>query len=122
MPNILPKHANLWIAIVGTLCFLIAFNLLINLPNNIANPIKELTLSIKEIANKNYSERVHFTSHSEFGDLAKSFNTMAQKLQEYNDSNLYKFFFEKKRLETLINNMHDPIIGLDNEGYYFVCQ
>ncbi|KAF2331893.1 ATP-binding protein [Flavobacterium daemonense] len=110
------ETANLWIAIVGTLCFLIAFNLLVNLPNNIANPIKELTLSIKEIANKNYSERVHFTSHSEFGDLAKSFNTMAQKLQEYNDSNLYKLFFEKKRLETLINNMHDPIIGLDHEG------
>ena len=110
------ETANLWIAIVGTLCFLIAFNLLVNLPNNIANPIKELTLSIKEIANKNYSERVHFTNHNEYGDLAKSFNTMAQKLEEYNDSNLYKLFFEKKRLETLINNMHDPIIGLDNQG------
>ncbi|MFQ6603870.1 ATP-binding protein [Flavobacterium sp. C3NV] len=110
------ETANLWIAIVGTLCFLIAFNLLVNLPNNIANPIKELTQSIKEIANKNYSERVHFTNHNEYGDLAKSFNTMAQKLQEYNNSNLYKLFFEKKRLETLINNMHDPIIGLDNEG------
>lgn len=110
------ETANLWIAIVGTLCFLIAFNLLVNLPNNIANPIKELTQSIKEIANKNYSERVHFTNHNEYGDLAKSFNTMAQKLQEYNNSNLYKLFFEKKRLETLINNMHDPIIGLDNES------
>jgi len=110
------ETANLSIAIVGSLCFLIAFNLLVNLPNNIANPIKELTLSIKEIANKNYSERVHFTSHSEFGDLAKSFNTMAQKLEEYHDSNVYKLLFEKKRLETLINNMNDPIIGLDNEG------
>jgi len=110
------ETANLWIAIVGTLCFLIAFNLLINLPNNIANPIKELTQSIKEIANKNYSERVHFTNHNEYGDLAKSFNTMAQKLEEYHDSNLSKLLFEKKRLETLINNMHDPIIGLDNEG------
>jgi len=110
------ETANLWIAIVGTLCFLIAFNLLVNLPNNIANPIKELTLSIKEIANKNYSERVHFTNHNEYGDLAKSFNTMAQKLEEYHDSNLSKLLFEKKRMETLINNMHDPIIGLDNEG------
>ena len=110
------ETANLSIAIVGSLCFLIAFNLLVNLPNNIANPIRELTVSIKEIANKNYSERVHFTSHSEFGDLAKSFNTMAQKLEEYHDSNVYKLLFEKKRLETLINNMNDPIIGLDNEG------
>lgn len=110
------ETANLWIAVVGTLCFLIAFNLLVNLPNNIANPIKELTESIKQIANKNYSERVHFRHNNEFGDLAKSFNTMAEKLQEYHNSNLYKLSFEKKRLETLINNMHDPIIGLDNLG------
>lgn len=110
------EAANFYIAITGTLCFLIAFNLLVNLPNNIANPIKELTASIQQIANKNYSERVRFTNHNEFGDLAKSFNTMAEKLQEYNSSNLYKLSFEKKRLETLINNMHDPIIGLDNEG------
>ncbi|AYN04644.1 ATP-binding protein [Flavobacterium sp. 140616W15] len=110
------ETANFSIAIVGTLCFLIAFNLLINLPNNIANPIKELTESIRQIANKNYSERVHFMNHNEFGDLAKSFNTMAEKLKEYHDSNLYKLSFEKKRLETLINNMHDPIIGLDNQG------
>nr|WP_315176386.1 ATP-binding protein [uncultured Flavobacterium sp.] len=110
------EKANFWIAVVGTLCFLIAFNLLVNLPNNIANPIKELTESIKQIANKNYSERVHFRHHNEFGDLANSFNTMAEKLQEYHNSNLYKLSFEKKRLETLINNMHDPIIGLDNDG------
>ncbi|WP_158728317.1 MULTISPECIES: ATP-binding protein [unclassified Flavobacterium] len=110
------ETANFWIAVTGTLCFLIAFNLLVNLPNNIANPIKELTDSIKQIANKNYSQRVHFMNHNEFGDLAKSFNTMAEKLQEYNNSNLYKLSFEKKRLETLINNMHDPIIGLDNQG------
>ena len=110
------ETANMWIAITGTLCFLIAFNLLVNLPNNIADPIKELTASIKEIANKNYSERVHFMDHNEFGDLAKSFNTMAKKLEEYNSSNLYKLLFEKKRLETLINNMNDPIIGLDNQG------
>lgn len=110
------ETANFSIAILGTLCFLIAFNLLVNLPNNIANPIKELTASIKEIANKNYKERVHFMNHNEFGDLAKSFNTMAQKLEEYSSSNLHKLTFEKKRLETLINNMHDPIIGLDQEG------
>ncbi len=110
------ETANFWIAITGTLCFLIAFNLLVNLPNNIANPIKELTASIKEIANKNYSQRVHFMNHNEYGDVARSFNTMAQKLEEYSNSDLHKLAFEKKRLETLINKTHDPIIGLDTEG------
>jgi PAS domain S-box-containing protein len=107
------KNATIWIAITGTFCFLIAFSLLINLPGSIANPIRELTESIKAIAAKNYSQRVHFQSGSEFGELAESFNTMAEKLEEYNNSNLAKLMMEKKRIETLINNMHDPVIGLD---------
>lgn len=101
-----------WIATAGTLCFLIAFTLLINLPAHIGNPIKTLTESIQQIAAKNYAERVHFESHSEFGQLAKSFNSMAQKLEEYNNSNLATVMMEKKRIDTLINNMHDPVIGL----------
>jgi NtrC-family two-component system sensor histidine kinase KinB len=115
------KEATLWIALTGTLCFIIAFILLINLPGNIANPIKELSESIKEIAEQNYSQRVHFEGHNEFGELAKSFNSMAQKLEEYNDSNLATLMIEKKRIETLINNMHDPVIGLDeNKKIIFV--
>ncbi|TAF32002.1 MAG: HAMP domain-containing protein [Cytophagales bacterium] len=101
------------IAFTGLLCFAIAFTLLVNLPSNIANPIKELTESIQQIAAKKYSERVHFEGYSEFGQLAKSFNTMAEKLEEYNNSNTAKLMMEKKRIETLINNMKDPVIGLD---------
>ncbi len=107
------NNAIFWIAITGTLCFIIAFILLVNLPSNIANPIKELTESIRLIAEKKYSERVHFEGHNEFGELAKSFNTMAKKLEEYNSSNLAKLMMEKRRIESLINNMYDPVIGLD---------
>jgi len=102
-----------WISITGLTCFIIAFTLLINLPSDIANPIKDLTESIRQIAAKNYSQRVNFETNDEFGNLAKSFNTMAEKLQEYSDSNLDKLMMEKKRIETLINNMRDPAIGLD---------
>lgn len=106
-------RAIVWIAFTGTMCFLIAFSLLVNLPSNVADPIRELTDSIKQIAAKNYSERVHFESHSEFGELARSFNTMAQKLEEYSNSSLAKLMMEKQRIETLINNMSEPVIGLD---------
>lgn len=109
------ENAIAVISVVGTICFLLAFILLINLPSNIANPIKELTYSIRQIANQNYKERVHFESHSEFGELAKSFNTMAEKLQEYSESKLDRIIKGKKRIETLIDNMHDPVIGIDEE-------
>lgn len=107
------NSAIFWIPVTGAVCFIIAFILLVNLPGNIANPIKELTASIKQIAGQNYKERVHFESHSEFGELAQSFNTMAEKLEEYSESKLDKILKGKKRIEALINNMHDPVIGLD---------
>lgn len=106
-------NAVFWIVFTGSSCFLIAFVLLINLPASIANPIKELSESIKQIANKNYSERVSFEGHSEFKELANSFNTMAEKLEEYNNSNLAKLMMAMKRTETIIDNIHDPVIGLD---------
>lgn len=84
------KNAITAISIVGTLCFLMAFILMVNLPSNIADPIRILTSSIKQIANQNYKERVHFKSNSEFGELARSFNTMAEKLHEYSESKLEK--------------------------------
>ncbi|SJN46813.1 ATP-binding protein [Sphingobacterium sp. JB170] len=107
------QKAIVIISLTGTVCFLIAFILLVNLPSNIANPIKEMTESIKEIAAQNYHKRVHFESNNEFGDLAKSFNTMAEKLEEYSESKLDKILKGKKRIETLIDNLHDPVIGID---------
>jgi two-component system, NtrC family, sensor histidine kinase KinB len=119
--NTTAESAIAVISIAGTLCFLIAFILMINLPSNIANPIRELTLSIHQIAQQNYKERVQFEGNSEFGELAKSFNTMAEKLQEYSESRIDKILKGKKRIETLIDNMHDAVIGIDeNRKVLFV--
>jgi nitrogen fixation/metabolism regulation signal transduction histidine kinase len=110
------NNAIVVISATGMLCFLIAFILLVNLPSNIADPIKILTESIRQIANQNYKERIHFESHSEFGDLAKSFNVMAEKLQEYSESKIDKILQGKKRIETLIDKMNNPVIGIDEEN------
>lgn len=109
------ENAILVISVVGTLCFIIAFVLLINLPSSIANPIKQLTSSIRQIADQNYNQRVHFDKANEFGELAQSFNVMAEKLQEYSDSKIDKILKGKKRIETLINNMHDAVIGINEK-------
>lgn len=107
------EKAIVIISVTGTLCFLIAFVLLVNLPSTIANPISELTESIKEIADQNYKKRLHFKGNNEFGELAHSFNSMAEKLEEYSESKLDKILKSKKRIETLIDNMTDPVIGID---------
>ena len=49
------------------------------------------------------------------GDVRNA-DQMAEKLDEYEHSNLSKILFEKKRTETIINLMSDPVIGLDEQN------
>lgn len=114
------ENATFWIVSIGTVCFMISFILLFNLPQTISEPINQLTFSIKQIANKNYNERVHFKGSEEFNDLANSFNIMAEKLQEYESSTLSTQLMDKKRIETLVNNMHDAVIGLDENHFIYM--
>ncbi|MDP2386963.1 MAG: ATP-binding protein [Bacteroidota bacterium] len=108
-------RALAYIGIIGAICVIVVFTFIINFPGYIADPIKNLTESIKQIAAKNYNQRLHFKSNDEFGELAKAFNVMAEELDKYENSNLAKIMFEKKRIETIINNMRDAIIGLNEK-------
>ena len=92
---------------------LITLTFVVNFPSVISSPISLLNDGISEIANKNYSKRIFLKQHDEFGDLADAFNTMAEKLDEYESSNLAELRFEKSRIETIINQMKDGIIGLN---------
>ncbi|MFO7829809.1 MAG: ATP-binding protein [Bacteroidales bacterium] len=103
------------ISFIGTICFIISALVFFRYPKNISKPIGLLTQGIKEIANKNYEQRIKIESNDEFGDLADAFNTMAAKLDEYEHSNLSELLFEKRRIDTIINNMKDAIIGLNDK-------
>ncbi|MFD2938286.1 ATP-binding protein [Spirosoma flavum] len=109
------KNALVWLGAIGTLCFLVVFSFVINIPSYIAGPLRDLTRGIKQIASRNFEERLHFKSSDEFGELASSFNSMAQKLDEYEHSSLARVLFEKKRIDTLLQIMPDGIIGLDEK-------
>jgi signal transduction histidine kinase len=107
------RNAKRWLAIIFTILILISFTFIFNLPGIISGPIQSLSDGIKEIANKNYSKRIYLKQKDELGDLATAFNAMAEKLDLYEHSNLAKMQFEKSRIETIINQMRDEIIGLD---------
>jgi len=108
--------AKLSIAMLSALVVLIGLTLTVNFPGYIANPIKMLTEAINEISQKNYHKRIHLDSRDEFGQMVSAFNMMAQKLDQYESSSLSKLLFEKKRIETIINQMEDAVLGLDANG------
>jgi len=103
---------TLLIAVVSFI-FIITFTFVINFPSVITNPIRKLTEAIKEIAQKNYSHRIHIDSKDEFGSLADAFNEMAERLEYFESSNLNKLIFEKSRAEAVINSLKDASIGID---------
>lgn len=107
--------ANFWLTIIFVVLGIITFTFVINFPAVIAAPIRALNEGIREIANKNYHKRIHLDQQDEFGELASAFNSMAEKLDEYENSNLAQLRFEKSRIETIINQMKDGIIGLDTK-------
>ncbi|MDN3585046.1 histidine kinase dimerization/phospho-acceptor domain-containing protein [Pedobacter aquatilis] len=109
-------RANIYIALSATICFLILFTFIVNFPGFVANPLAEFSAAIRQIANKNYKQRLNFNNNDEFTELASSFNSMAAKLNEWENSNLSKLKSEKLRIEAIIAQMQDAIIGLNEKG------
>ncbi len=107
------SSAIFWLTIIFSVLTIISFTLTVNFPDVISTPVKALAKGITEIANKNYKNRIYLDQEDEFKELADAINTMAEKLDEYENSNLAKITFEKRRIETIINQMRDGIIGFD---------
>ncbi|MEO5911576.1 MAG: ATP-binding protein [Pelobium sp.] len=107
------KNATIYVSLFGSICIIIALIFIVNFPGYIANPIKVITEGIKEIAQKNYQKRIYIDGSDEFAQLAAAFNQMAKRLNDFENSNLANIIFQKLRLETIINNMRDAVIGLD---------
>ena len=105
-----------YMVLIASVCALVAFSFIINFPNTIADPIQQLTEGLQEISRKNYESRLGVERKDELGEMARAFNQMAQKLDEYEHSSLARVLFEKRRTETIINQMNDAIVGLDENN------
>lgn len=107
------QRALVWVSIIGGLCIVCGLWMLKQLPSSVNKPVKEITDGIKEIANHNYEQRLNLES-KEFEEVSKNFNRMAKRLADYNSSTLAEIKAAKNYMETIINSVKEPIIGLAN--------
>lgn len=109
------NRALIWITVTGGVCVLIGITMLIKLPSSINTPIKQLAHGILEIANHNYDVSLDLKGDVELEAVSKNFNRMAKRLQEYHRSTVSDLMASKRYMETIIDSINEPIIGLDNE-------
>lgn len=110
------SRAETYIALAASFCFVVLFTFVVNFPGFVANPLAQFSQGIRQVGNGNYLQRLHFDNNDEFTELAVSFNAMAKRLHEWENSNLSKLKSEKSRIEAIIAQMQDAIIGVNEKG------
>jgi NtrC-family two-component system sensor histidine kinase KinB len=109
------EKSAMYVIFAASICFLILFSFIVNFPGFVANPLREFSDAIREISRKNYKRKLEFKGSDEFSELANSFNTMTSELNKWENSNLAKIQSEKLRIETIIEQMQDAIIGVNEK-------
>lgn len=93
---------------------LVSFLFSTKFSNYLAKPIQELTKTAENISNGNFSARIEVISNDEIGTLAQKFNLMSEKLEMYERLNLSRNLYEKKKSETIIESINEPVLMTDN--------
>ncbi|HKI44451.1 MAG TPA: ATP-binding protein [Balneolales bacterium] len=99
--------------VIGGFSTLFALVFMVYFPGVLVNPLREITDKIDAISQGDYKQRVAYSSSDELGTLATSFNRMASKLYEFEQSTLSDVLAQKKRLETVLNSMSDAVFILN---------
>lgn len=109
-------ESTLFLGFTAAIAFLVLFSFSVNFPGIIIQPLNTLLSGIRAIGQKNYKQRIHFDKNDEFAEVANAFNEMAKQLDDWENSNLSIIMSEKLRIETIIEQMHDAIIGVNERN------
>jgi HD-GYP domain-containing protein (c-di-GMP phosphodiesterase class II) len=69
--------------LLALLAVLLSIGVSIFAARRITNPLQVLTQSGRALARGDFSQRVHLRSRTEIGELAETFNTMSQELEQF---------------------------------------
>jgi len=79
---------------------------------NLSNPLKELVLAFKRLADGDFSTKVDFKREDEIGKLADGFNKMSEELKRLFDNLTLK----QEELNSIISFLEEGLSVLDKKG------
>jgi len=93
-----------------TVCIVIILSIYIS--RTLTSPIQKLLEGTKKLGQGVLGHRINIVSKDEVGDLAVSFNTMADSIQE----RTYSLNKTKDYMENILDNTQDMVITTDTDG------
>lgn len=79
------------------------------------SPLTALSNHMKKVSNGDFTQPLNMNRSDEIGVIATEFNHMLTRLQEYETMNVSNLLAEKKKLETLTNNIENPFFIVDSQ-------
>ena len=82
--------------------------------NRFLNPLNQLSESISRVKAGELNQQLILQSNDETGKLAKEFNNMTQRLQNYEKSTKGQLMTEKNKSMAIVKSISDPLLVLDS--------
>jgi len=90
----------------------IATVLALTISRSLAMPLRRMRKAALSMARGNFQERVEITGDGELEELARSFNYLAEELEE----SLRTLYQEKEQTESILATMAEAVLTLDKDG------
>lgn len=107
-------YSRMWsmLLLAIVICGLLAFAVSLIFAEKVSRPIRDVTAAVREIAKGNLHKRIFYNEDDELGEMAQTFNGMA----EYLENNTIEISEVKNRLETLLENTVNGIVMVDRSA------
>lgn len=99
-------------SLLALLALLVVVVVALRLPRLVTKPIDRLSESMHRIAAGEYSISIDENRTDEFAPAAVAFNNMAKRLRYFEQSKLGELMTEQARLQAVIDQFDEPILGV----------
>jgi methyl-accepting chemotaxis protein len=82
------RRAYVILTVIASFCFLLSIVFMFNFPGVISKPIRQLSHSLKEVADGNYDVHLDFQSTGEFREMETAIGTIRDRLRRSEDSQM----------------------------------
>jgi PAS domain S-box-containing protein len=110
------SDATLTVITISIVAVFLSFFTSVRFTRSIILPAEKLTRSVRKISSGQLNQKIDVTTDDEIGELSREFNKMTERLRTYEQMNIQQLIAEKKKSETIVESIADPLIVTDENG------